>query len=666
MQKLSPVRVDEVHDWNAHKAEVEAGIMARLFQILPGIEEHIVYQSSASAMTSFRFTNNWQGAMLGWEMSPHQLGPGRPPVTTNIRNLFLVGHWTQPGGGITPVIVSAQRVADAILTGREDQELAARYFAPRVFTSRPMPIQTEEPVTRRTRVQSDRSLQMKFQVCGFDGPVARATRAELERRGHSSCESDAECAIFFPGELDALEKLVDQPGLRRLVLRSHACAYGTSTKNPGMMTEERISLLPLDAPEQSWLKAEAIAARHPNWAAVRLTNVTAPEEGDLLMRQIASSSTLSLAGHDCNVQFVSVEDAARALASAAESEATGLFNASGDGALPLKKALRAACTTRLALPRPLARMLSGGKSLDLLQYNWTVSSARAREMLGFEPKETSVEALISFLRDRPGTHPDRLRASYDDWGLDLDYIRAWGIWFAFLRNLYWRIEHEGMENVPTTGRAMLVASHRGFMPLDAVMHLSLILENRNRVTRFLIINTLLRIPFLCNFLTKLGGVIASQENAARLLADESLVGIFPEGIRGAFTPYKKAYRLRGFAKSGFAKIAIENQVSRDPRRHRRARRDLSYPRPHRIGILPQRTRLALSADCADVPPGAGADSVQMACSRAAAGRPRRAQAAGRGKPTPARRVQRLHSEHYPDQRRRHGETPQEYFLREDV
>jgi len=105
-----------------------------------------------------------------------------------------------------------------------------------------------------------------------------------------------------------------------------------------------------------------------------------------------------------------------------------------------------------------------------------------------------------------------------------------------------------------------VASHRGFMPLDAVMHLSLVFTHRGRVIRFLIIPSLLRIPFLCNFLTKVGGVIASRENAARLFARENLVGIFPEGIRGTFTPYRTAYQLGNFSKSAFVTMAIENQA----------------------------------------------------------------------------------------------------------
>ena len=36
--------------------------------------------------------------------------------------LYFTGHWTRPGGGITPVIISALRVADAI--GGDESDLA--------------------------------------------------------------------------------------------------------------------------------------------------------------------------------------------------------------------------------------------------------------------------------------------------------------------------------------------------------------------------------------------------------------------------------------------------------------------------------------------------------------------------------------------------------------
>jgi prolycopene isomerase len=130
VQKMTPVRLEDVTDWSAHKAQVEGRILDRLREVLPGIDRHIVVRLSASAWTSYYYTNNWQGAMLGWEMSPGQLGSARLPNATPIENFYLAGHWTQPGGGITPVIISAQRVARLVLTGRTTgEDLAAQYFA---------------------------------------------------------------------------------------------------------------------------------------------------------------------------------------------------------------------------------------------------------------------------------------------------------------------------------------------------------------------------------------------------------------------------------------------------------------------------------------------------------------------------------------------------------
>jgi 1-acyl-sn-glycerol-3-phosphate acyltransferase len=396
---------------------------------------------------------------------------------------------------------------------------------------------------------------MRVAIFGKEGPVARATREALARRGHQTGGEGSDCAICFPAAAGQFQEVVANGGYRRIVLRSHASAYGSSTKNPGLMTEERISLLAPDAPEQRWLELEAIAAGHPNAAIVRLTNILAPEEGDLLVRKISQSSATALAGRDPIVQVLSVKDGAEALVSAAESPACGLFNAGGTGAIPLKQVLRAAGTRRIPILKAFA-----SKSMDQLQYNWTVSSDRAERELGWRPGRSTTEALADFLMFKKSNRGELLHPAYDDWGLDEDYIRSWAAWFWFLRNVYWRIEHEGLDNIPAAGRALFVSNHRGFMPLDAVMHLSLIFTQRRRVPRFLIIHSLLRMPFLCNFLTKLGGVIASRENAARLFAAENLVGIFPEGIRGAFTPYKSAYRLRDFSKSGFARMAIENQA----------------------------------------------------------------------------------------------------------
>ena len=124
VQKLTDVDYERVCDWPAHKREVERYVVENLERVAPGITKKAVVLTSATAETSRRYTLNHRGAMLGWEMSPSQLGAARPPTEGPVRNLHFVGHWAQPGGGVTPVIVSAARAA-ASITGRPANEAAA-------------------------------------------------------------------------------------------------------------------------------------------------------------------------------------------------------------------------------------------------------------------------------------------------------------------------------------------------------------------------------------------------------------------------------------------------------------------------------------------------------------------------------------------------------------
>lgn len=114
VQKVTSVDFDKVGDWPAHKASIENWILQGLERCLPGISNNIVIKLSASAQTSHRYTLNHHGAMLGWEMAPDQLGECRPAIQGPLRDLYLVGHWSQPGGGITPVMISAMQVAKEI------------------------------------------------------------------------------------------------------------------------------------------------------------------------------------------------------------------------------------------------------------------------------------------------------------------------------------------------------------------------------------------------------------------------------------------------------------------------------------------------------------------------------------------------------------------------
>jgi phytoene dehydrogenase-like protein len=114
VQKVTKINYDNIEDWAAHKACIEDYILQSLESCIPGLSSKIVVKLSASAQTSYRYTLNHHGAMLGWEMSPDQLGDRRPAIQSPFKNLYFVGHWAQPGGGITPVMISAMQAVKLI------------------------------------------------------------------------------------------------------------------------------------------------------------------------------------------------------------------------------------------------------------------------------------------------------------------------------------------------------------------------------------------------------------------------------------------------------------------------------------------------------------------------------------------------------------------------
>jgi phytoene dehydrogenase-like protein len=118
IQKVIEMEFEKIEDWENHKAEIDAFVWQHLERLVPRIAERARVRLSASAKTSYRYTLNTAGAMLGWEMSPDQLGDDRPSVVGSVEGLYYTGHWTRPGGGVTPVLVSAMKAAEAITGNR--------------------------------------------------------------------------------------------------------------------------------------------------------------------------------------------------------------------------------------------------------------------------------------------------------------------------------------------------------------------------------------------------------------------------------------------------------------------------------------------------------------------------------------------------------------------
>jgi 1-acyl-sn-glycerol-3-phosphate acyltransferase len=155
----------------------------------------------------------------------------------------------------------------------------------------------------------------------------------------------------------------------------------------------------------------------------------------------------------------------------------------------------------------------------------------------------------------------RLRGEYheDEWGFDEEFAEAVYPFFEFLYDVWWRVDAEGVRNVPSHGRALLVSNHAGSLfPFDASMILGAIMKAHPlpRWARFMVLDWAFVLPFVSTFMRRVGGVPASPHNAARLLEQDELVMAFPEGVKGTGKPFSERYRLQRFGRGGFVEVAL--------------------------------------------------------------------------------------------------------------
>ena len=146
----------------------------------------------------------------------------------------------------------------------------------------------------------------------------------------------------------------------------------------------------------------------------------------------------------------------------------------------------------------------------------------------------------------------------DEWGFDEEFADLVEPFFGFLYERWWRVRVEGAERVPAHGRALLASNHAGILPWDATMiGLALLREHPlPRHPRFLALNWAFDLPWVSVFIRKVGGVVASPYNALRLLEQDKLVAVFPEGVKGTGKPFAERYRLQRFGRGGFVEIAL--------------------------------------------------------------------------------------------------------------
>lgn len=159
----------------------------------------------------------------------------------------------------------------------------------------------------------------------------------------------------------------------------------------------------------------------------------------------------------------------------------------------------------------------------------------------------------------------RLELPFDEFGVDpygisKKHLRAgYRILAPFYRH-YFSVSAHGIEHVPDRRRAMLVGNHSGGVALDGAMVIASVFfeKDQPRLAQGMVEKFLARIPFAALWTSRCGQFVGLPEHAERLLNDERLLLVFPEGARGTAKLWKERYSLVDFG-TGFMRLALKTK-----------------------------------------------------------------------------------------------------------
>jgi 1-acyl-sn-glycerol-3-phosphate acyltransferase len=171
------------------------------------------------------------------------------------------------------------------------------------------------------------------------------------------------------------------------------------------------------------------------------------------------------------------------------------------------------------------------------------------------PSEKSVSQLV-----------EELELPFNDLGIDpygvsKKHLKVFFKTLSFFYKTYFRVKAVGAERIPSRGRAMLVGNHSGGYAIDGAMVLtSMLLElNPPRLAHSMAEKFLNALPVSSLWSNRCGQFTGLPEHAERLLHDNRLLMVFPEGARGTAKLHKERYSLVDFG-TGFMRLALKTKT----------------------------------------------------------------------------------------------------------
>jgi len=129
------------------------------------------------------------------------------------------------------------------------------------------------------------------------------------------------------------------------------------------------------------------------------------------------------------------------------------------------------------------------------------------------------------------------KQSENQFGFDINALAKIEPLLQFLHQVWWRVAIKGFERLPKTGPALIAGNTSGIIPWAGLMLIYTLfakVENPRRVNIAIDMDGI-EDQRLYNFLTEIGVVPWSADNARKLLSQGQIVAVFPESSTAAMS-----------------------------------------------------------------------------------------------------------------------------------
>jgi 1-acyl-sn-glycerol-3-phosphate acyltransferase len=132
--------------------------------------------------------------------------------------------------------------------------------------------------------------------------------------------------------------------------------------------------------------------------------------------------------------------------------------------------------------------------------------------------------------------------------------------YAWLYRHYFRVDAFDIGRVPP-GRGLLIGNHSSQLAYDALLVATAMLLDAEppRAVKTMIEKFFQRQPFINVMMTRSGQLTGLPENCVRLLEEDHLIMVFPEGARGGGKTVWERYELKRFG-TGFMRLALRTRA----------------------------------------------------------------------------------------------------------